>query len=269
MNPLRRGLVYGRITRQIVRIGVVRKSQFRWEFFNQVVMDVLFYGSNVVLFEILFGLDAGVTLGGWDRNAMRVYLGMVFVHDAFAMTWLGQGWHFGDDLKKGNLDVLRLRPVHPTFLYFFQRFSPEGLTNLAIALSYLSWGLAGAGLEPSLGLAGRLGWALVLGCWGETMLHVLYASAEFYFVNSDLGRLFSESFTSLGERPLEIYHRRLRLFLVFLLPVAALAWVPASLVLGRIDALAALGYSAWFLGLGVGIVRFWRWSFRRYESAMG
>lgn len=269
MNLPRRALVYARITRQLVRIGVVRKSQFRWEFFNQVVMDLLFYGSNVLLFEILFGMDRGVTIGGWDRDAMRVYLGMVFVHDAFSMTWLGQGWHFGDDLKKGNLDVLRLRPAHPTFLYFFQRFSPEGLTNMALAVGYLLWGLAGAGLDPSVGLAARLVWALSLGFLGETILHVLYASAEFYFVNSDLGRLFSESFTTLGERPLEIYHRRLRLFLVFLLPVAALAWVPASLVLGRMSALAGLGYSLWFLGLGWAIVRFWRWSFRRYESAMG
>ena len=48
---------------QFVRIGVIRKSQFRLEFFNQVVMDCLWYATHILTFEILFrahALDRGV-----------------------------------------------------------------------------------------------------------------------------------------------------------------------------------------------------------------
>ncbi|MEC8493975.1 MAG: hypothetical protein VXZ39_03580, partial [Planctomycetota bacterium] len=85
----------------------MRKSQFRWEFLNQVLMDVCFYVSFVLTFDILYGLGADgarLTLAGWDHASMRVYLGFAFVADALAMTFLGQQWHFGADLKNGHLD---------------------------------------------------------------------------------------------------------------------------------------------------------------------
>ena len=91
--------------RGYVRIGFVRKSQFRWEFVNQVLMDVCFYVSFVLTFDILYGLGsdgARLSLAGWDHASMRVYLGFGFVADALAMTFLGQQWHFGADLKNGT-----------------------------------------------------------------------------------------------------------------------------------------------------------------------
>lgn len=260
---------YQGIALQLVRIGWIRKSQFRWEFFNQILMDVLFYASHVLLFEILFGMGQDLSIAGWERADVRVYLGLVFVHDAFSMTCLGQAWHFGDDLKKGNLDPLRIRPAHPVFLYFFQRFSPEGLMNLLIAFGYLAWGLTQAGVEPSFALAAYLVWAVALAFWAETILHVLYACAEFWFLDSDLGRFFNETFGTLGDRPIDIYGRRVRLFLLFLLPVGALSWFPASLLLGRLSPWMALAYSAWIAAFGWGIFRLWKRGFRRYESAMG
>lgn len=260
---------YHGIARQFVRIGWIRKSQFRWEFFNQVLMDVLFYTSHVLLFEILFGMGEGLSIAGWERADVRVYLGMVFVHDAFAMTCLGQAWHFGDDLKKGNLDSLRIRPAHPVFLYFFQRFSPEGLSNLVIASAYLGWSLFQAGLGPSVALAGHLLWAVGLAFWTQTILHVLYSCAEFWLTDSDLGRFLDETLGTLGDRPIDIYGRRVRLFLLLLLPVGALAWLPASLLLGRLSAWSGLFHSVWIVVLGWAIFRLWRCGFRRYESAMG
>jgi ABC-type uncharacterized transport system permease subunit len=104
-----------------MRIGVIRKSQFRLESLNQVVMDVTFYLTHVLLFELVFGLSQEIA--GWRMADMRVLLGFYFVSDAFMMVFLGQAWHFGDDLKKGNLDPYSVRPGSPILLYYFQRFS--------------------------------------------------------------------------------------------------------------------------------------------------
>ena len=83
-----------RIVRRFTRIGWIRKSQFRWEFFNQVVMDLLYYASHIFIFEILYHLEDGTRIPGWDLPAIRVFLGLVFVHDGFGMAFLGQGWHY-------------------------------------------------------------------------------------------------------------------------------------------------------------------------------
>lgn len=257
---------HARIAVQFARIGAVRKSQFHVEFFSQVVMDIIWYASHVLVFEIL--LLHTQAIAGWTGPELRVFLGFLFVSDAFLMMWLGKWWHFGRDLKDGNLDPVRVRPASPIFLYFFQSFSLEAVFNMAIALGYLVWGLTlapqGAALESWLVLP----WAIALSFFGRVVIVVLFSIAEFYWLNSDLSHLGLEFFTTPAERPLDIFSLRVRQFLLFLVPVGALSSVPASMVLGRYSLGESLGYTLCLIALGLAVFRFWRRSLRRYESAM-
>ena len=99
---------------QFARVGVVRKSQFRVEFWFQVIMDCLWYATHVGVFEVLYMHVSEIA--GWDRDEFRVLLGYLFVSDAFMMVWLGQIWRFGRDLKDGELDPFRVRPAATLFL---------------------------------------------------------------------------------------------------------------------------------------------------------
>jgi ABC-2 type transport system permease protein len=255
-----------RLARQFARIGVIRKSQFRVEFACQVLMDCVWYATHIALFEILFAQTR--TLAGWSLGEVRVFLGFVFAADAFQMLWLGQAWHFGRELKDGRLDPLRVRPGWPVFLYFFQRFSLEAAVNAAVALAYLLWAL---GRQELLGAPRTwlvLPWALALVAWTRSVLTVLYSTAEFYVLHSDAAHFLNEAFTSAADRPLDVFTRRLRAFLLFAVPVGVLTWVPASLTLGRIGALEGALHSAWIAAFGLGVFRLWRAGFRRYESAL-
>jgi ABC-2 type transport system permease protein len=262
-GPLSR---YAGLTREYARIGVVRKSQFRVEFLSQVLMDCVWYATHIALFEILFGQTR--TLAGWTLPEVRVFLGFVFVADAFQMLWLGQAWHFGRELKDGRLDPLRVRPGSPVFLYFFQRFSLEAAVNMALALVYLAWALLRLDLLADPRTLLVLPWALALVGWTRTVLTVLFSSAEFLVLHSDAAHFLNEAFNSAADRPLDVFTRRLRSFLLFVVPVGVLTWVPAALVLGRLGALAALGHTAWIVAFGLGVFRLWRAGFRRYESAL-
>ncbi len=269
-SALRWGLA---VERQYVRIGFVRKSQFRVEFINQVLMDLCFYAAFILTFEILYGLGGteALTLGGWTHEEMRVYMGMVFVADGLFMTFLGQQWHFGQDLKNGNLDSIRVRPGPTAFLYFFQRFSPEGLTNLLFGCGWLAFALAGVApelVEP-LTLLWALPCAAVVIAWSQVFLMLSYNVVEFWLLNSDVGHLVSMLVTSFGERPLEVYPGAVGRVLMFVLPVAGMAWYPASLVLGRLDPGFALGYPLVLIAFAVLVTRVFRRGLRRYESAMG
>lgn len=255
-----------------VRIGFVRKSQFRWEFFNQVLMDVLFYVSFILTFHILYGLEGGdgtaLQLGGWAHDEMRVYLGFAFVADATVMTFLGQQWHFGQDLKNGHLDPFRVRPGSTAFLYFFQRFSPEGLTNMAIALGWLTYALANLAPDAAPHLA-LIPPALALILVAQVFLTIAYNTIELWVLNSDLGHVAAMLLGNLGERPLEVYPRGLKRFLLFVIPVGGIAWYPASLVLGRLTPAMALGYPLCIAAFGWVAIQVFRRGLRRYESAMG
>ncbi|MEM6672625.1 MAG: ABC-2 family transporter protein [Planctomycetota bacterium] len=271
-DPLGR-IAWGlRVQGRYLRIGFVRKSQFRWEFVNQVVMDVLFYVSFVLTFDILYGLgDGGLTLAGWTYEEMRVYLGMVFVADSLHMTFLGQQWHFGNDLKDGRLDSFRVRPGSTAYLYFFQRFSPEGLTNLVLAVGWLVYALIGVvpeQVEP-LSLLWTLPAALAVVAWSQAFLTIAYNVSEFWLTHSDVGHLVQTFVSTFGERPLEVYPSGLTRFLIFVLPVAGFGWYPASLVLGRLDPLFAAAYPLVLVAFAVGVVFVFRRGLARYESALG
>lgn len=269
-----------RVLRGYGRIGWVRKSQFRWEFVNQVVMDVLFYVSFVLTFKMLYGLgessDSGsLSLAGWSYAEMKVYLGMAFVSDALMMTFMGQMWHFGVDLKNGALDPLRVRPGPTAFLYFFQRFSPEGLTNLAIAAGWLAYalsGVTGLGADAEVPLV-RLTWALPLAITviavTQVFVTISYSLVELWLTHSDLGHLASMLFNSLGERPLDVYPNGVQRFLTFIVPVAGTAWYPASLVLGKHGLAMALGFPVALMLFAWVVSRAFRLGLRRYDSAMG
>lgn len=281
-TPLRHAhpVLWGlRVMRGYVRIGMVRKSQFRWEFINQVVMDLLFYVSFVLTFQILYGLEgadagdgaSGLMLGGWNYAEMKVFLGMAFVADALMMTFIGQTWHFGTDLKNGSLDPFKVRPGPTAFLYMFQRFSPEGLMNLVIATGWLIYALVP--LVPERIGALHLAWSLPLAiasiAWVRPFLSIAYNTIELWILDSGLGHVLSMIFTQIGERPLDVYPSLLRRAALFVIPVAGIAWYPASLVLGRLGPLAAFGYPLVLVAFGYGSAWLFKRGLRNYDSAMG
>ena len=258
---------YLRVAGQYARIGVIRKSQFRVEFFTQVLMDCCWYLSHVLTFEILFLHTEQIA--GWTVPEIRVFLGYLFVADAFLMAWLGQGWHFGRDLKDGKLDPVRVRPMEPAFLYFFQRFSLEGAVNMLIALGYLVFAVASGpvGFTPKSTLLFL--WGIALAWQGRWLLTVLLSTVEFYVLHSNLSNFGYELQSAAADNPLDIWGRRTRALLLYAAPLGALAHVPASMALQRVGWGFALGYTAWLAALGWLVLRLWQRGFRRYESALG
>ena len=253
------------VARQFVRIGVIRKSQFRLEFFTQVVMDIIWYATHLLTFEILFLHTEAIA--GWELAEVRVFLGFVYVADAFLMACLGQAWHFGRELKDGKLDPVRIRPIAPVFLYFFQRFSLEGTVNMAIAVGYLLYAVVSA-TDPGPVTWVMLLWGVAIAWWGRLILTVLLSIAEFYLLHSNLANFGHEVFAAGSDNPLDVFGRRTRAFLLHVVPLGALAHIPASMVLGRYGWAEAAGHSLWLFLLGCGILRLWSRGFRRYESAL-
>lgn len=256
-----------RIAAQYARIGVIRKSQFQVEFWSQVVMDCCWYASHVAVFEVLYAhVDE---IAGWNREQFRVLLGFLFVSDAFMMIWLGQMWRFWRDLKDGKLDPFRVRPAATLFLYGFQQFSVEGCVNMAVAMTYLGYGIGRALPAVTFGVVVVAVLATLLSWWVRTLIVTFYATVELWLLGSNASHFLQEVIHSAADRPADVFGSRIRTFLLYILPVGALSQVPAGLVLGRYTALEALAAIGWLGVLGLGTFAAWNRSFRRYESAMG
>ena len=256
-----------RILYQFARIGTIRKSQLRVEFWGQVTMDVLWYTSHILVFEVLFLHTPSIA--GWSREQIRVFLGFLFISDAFMMMWLGQAWRFGRDLKDGALDPVRVRPSSPIIQYFFRSFSLEACVNMSVGAGYLVFALSRLGLEASPMLVLRVALAVAVCFWCQVVLVILFSVLEFYFLNSDLGQFLRHFFMAAEDRPLDIFTRRVRRFLLYLVPVGAMAHMPAAIAIGKVGPGFGVLYLGWLFLVGLAVFAVWRASFRRYESAMG
>jgi ABC-2 type transport system permease protein len=260
-------LPYFRIAAEFARVGIVRKSQFRIEFWCQVIMDCLWYGCHVGLFEVLYSHTPDIA--GWSRAHFRVLLGFLFVSDAFMMIWLSQMWRFGRDLKDGRLDPVRVRPGSTLFLYAFQLFSVEGCVNMSVALGYLLYAVAVAHGGMTLGALLLTGIGIVLCFWVRLVIVVLLSTLELWLLGSDVQNFLQDLLHSACDRPMDIFGARLRFFLLYLVPIGALTQIPASMVLGRVSLGQAAMECGWLVVLGLVVFAVWNRSLRRYESAMG
>lgn len=264
---LARAVHFVRIARELARVGIVRKSQLQLEFWCQVIMDCLWYASHVAVFEVFYGqVDV---IAGWQRHEFRVLLGFLFVSDAFMMIWLTQMWRFGRDLKDGKIDPYRVRPVSTFLLYGFQQFSLEGTTNMLFALGYLVYGVAIAIEQPSALTVLSLVGCIALSFWVRFVVVMLFSGLEVFLVGSDAMRFVSELFHTTSDRPMDIFGARLKAFLIYVVPVGALTYVPAAIVLGRFNRVETFATVAWLLAFGLFVFWAWHRALRRYESAMG
>jgi ABC-2 type transport system permease protein len=263
MSTLRKHL---RIAHQYARMGVRRRSQFRVEFVSQVIMDCIWYAAKIGVFEVLYQYTS--SLAGWRATDIRVFLGFVFIADAFMMMWLGHRWVFGRELKDGKLDPFRVRPANTVFLYFFQQFSLEAVLNMAVGGIYLVFALHRAGVLSDPWSVPRVLWAIVVAWWSMTAMTVAFSIIELWLLNSDLSMFLTHAFDLASTNPLDVFTRHVRSFLLWGVPVGLINYVPAAIALGRMSAPLALLYTAWILVFGLLACRAWIASFRRYESAM-
>jgi len=263
MRTLRK---HARIARQYARMGVRRRSQFRVEFVSQVIMDCIWYAAKIGVFEVLYQYTS--SLAGWRAADIRVFLGFVFIADAFMMMWLGHRWVFGRELKDGKLDPFRVRPANTVFLYFFQQFSLEAVLNMAIGGTYLAFALQRAGALDDPSGVPRVLWAVAVAWWSMTAMTVAFSIIEFWLVSSDLSMFLTHAFDLASTNPLDVFTRQVRSFLIWCVPVGLINYVPASIALGRLGLATGMLYTAWIVVFGLLACRAWVASFRRYESAM-
>lgn len=132
---------YVRLYAAFVRFAIQRSLQFRLDFFFRVGMDVIWNFHYLVFFGVL-QLQTP-TIGGWNADQVRIFLGSLFVLDGAQMTLFANNhWAFPGLVNKGDLDYHLLRPVSPLFMVSVRDFAVNSFLNFLIAVGILVWAFA-------------------------------------------------------------------------------------------------------------------------------
>ena len=212
-------------------------------------------------------------LRSWDLAEVALLYGMVNLSYAIADSLCAGLESVGAMVKSGEFDRLLLRPRGLLLQLLARELRVRVLLGRAAqSVLVLTWAVASlpeawSAQEALLFLAAVGGGAcLFLG------IRLLHATWSFWTIESlEIMQLLAVGGMEAGQYPLSIYRPWLQQFLTYVVPMAAVAYFPALILLGRSDPSGVASWVGWispaagvlFLALAT---RVWKFGVRHYQS---
>lgn len=256
---------YLRIYKAFIKVSFISDLQFRANFVFRLLTDILWYGAQIVTFEVLY-LHTN-RIGDWSLEQTRVFLGVMFVTDAIYMVTLHDNLdQFSERVRKGDLDLLLAKPINSQFMLSLGRIATSLIGNFIIATGWLIYAL----YSYSDFSWWRLPWLLIMIPTGMICFYairfMISATAVIFTKSDNLIYLWYQVYR-LGLRPDSIYTPWMRIILMSLIPVIMISSVPARFIIEGADYRLLI----WALTLSSGLLytthRFWRYALKSYSSA--
>jgi ABC-2 type transport system permease protein len=245
--------------------------QYRTNFLILVAMGLIYQGTGFAFIWVV--LSRFEAIGGWPLGEIAFLYGLRLVMHAISVLLSGYIRDLDMEIRHGQFDRVLIRPLSPLRQIISQGVQVNafgdliggvGLFLAAIAMVDVIWTPAVL-LYLVLAIAGgaliELGLDLLI---ATLALRVLNTQSFFYVIDT--------FFSDFGNYPLKIFGGTVQFLLTFGLPLAFMAYFPATVLLGRTGELSVpplLAYAApaagvcWF-GLAVWVFRH---ELRAYQSA--
>ncbi|MBM7787232.1 ABC transporter permease [Tenggerimyces flavus] len=250
--------------------GFSRSAQatltFRINLLFDIVQSVIgLLASLATVFVVYARTDS---LAGWTEAEAYVLIGTFQLLSSLKSTFIDPNlsWFPENGIRQGKLDAYLLQPAPTLFLASLARSTPLALIRFVLGTVVIVLGVSGQGRLPTPGAI--LAWIVTLAAalavtWA---MGVLLACLAFWAPRLQLD-VFYGSAWELGRYPTDIYRRPLRFVLTYVFPLALIATVPTTTLLGgpRLVLLVPCVIGAAIACcLAVGC---WRLGLRRYTGA--
>jgi ABC-2 type transport system permease protein len=272
-DAIRRWALAWRLTARITALNLRARMAYRGDFVMALLMGLAWQSSVLVFAGVLLTEFPG--LGGWTQGGVLLIVAMrLMSHGIYVAAFSNLFW-VPYLVQEGLIDGYLMRPLPVYRQVLLTRFPLNALGDTCAAI--LLFGLALARL--------RLAWTpvkvlyLIAGVTGgtftEAAMQTAVSATAFRFTVGLPWFLWVDTLTgTFGNYPLKILPVTARSLLTYVLPVAFIAYLPASVITGRIG---GSGVPAWLAlaAPAVGPVLFvlarllWNMALRRYESLGG
>lgn len=247
------------------KASLVADLEYRFNFILLVLSEFIWYSTQLLLFEVLYRHTK--IIGDWNISQMRVFIFLVlFVDSIYMILWDANFASFTDNVRKGTLDLLLVKPVNSMFMLSSQKISISHLPCLVITGAGFIWAI---NQIPGFDFL-KLFWLIILIPAG---LSVIFAGrfalncSAVIFTRADFLQYVWYSMFRLGLRPDAIYSGFLRMILIFVFPFAMIASIPARILLEP----ANPWYIAWAFAMPVLLIyslrKYWAYCLKFYSSA--
>lgn len=257
---------YIRLYLYFLQFSFSKAIEFRIDFTFRIMMDIIYYAVNILLFKTLF-LHTNL-IGGWTQEQMMVFVSSYLLVDSINMTIFSTNmWWIPYYINRGELDYYLIRPVSPLFFLSLREFSANSFINLILASGFFIYSLATySGSFSALEVFGLL----VLLFNGALLYYCIQMIMILPVFWTHSARGFVDLFYSLGlamERPDKIYRGWLRVVFTVILPFALLASFPVTAFLEGFQLGTILHITIVTIMIWIVMLFIWRLGLRNYSSA--
>ena len=249
-----------------LRVSVMAALEYRTGVWSQGVMGLLWSLAGVI--PLWVALEHRSELAGWTMAELGMLTGcyviLAGVFAGFVQPGLTETM---EQIRRGTLDYVLLRPVDPLVASLGSAFQPWSLLEI----------LAGSGLviASALSTPGRVGCIelVQLSLVGISGLAALYAlgvlvlAASFRALALENLTYLMESLLDFARWPISVFRGPLKALFTFVIPFAVMTSYPALALAGELgwaEVGGAMATAAVLLGLARGL---WSRALRGYTSA--
>ncbi len=266
-------LALASLYRRLVGAHLRSQLQYRLSFALDLTGATLLTFLDFVAILVIFSqVDA---LGDWSVAEVALLYGLATISFAFADLVIGHLDLFPNMIRQGTFDVILLRPLPSLFQVVASDFAVRRVGKALQGLAVLAVALAGLDVDWTVGRVVMLPVAVVSGALIYGAVWVALATIAFWIVDAiEFVNAFTYGGNFLSEYPLEVFAAWLRSLVVFVLPIAFVAYFPALYVLDKDDGLGlpdALRFASPAVAVAAAAVAglVWTRAVRHYRSAGG
>ena len=266
----------GSLARIYVRlVGARVRSQlaYRASVTLQLVGAGLLTAVDFVAIAVIF---ANVPeLGEWRLGEVALLYALATISFALTDIAIGHLDLFPQMIREGTFDQILVRPLPSLLQVVASDFSVRRFGKLLQGAGVLVYALVSVDVDWTLGRALAIPLAVVAGAVIYGAIWVALATITFWIVDAiEFVNAFTYGGSFLSQYPIGIFARWLRGLVVFVVPLAFVAYFPALYVLGKEDELGlpeALHYASPVVAAAAAMVAgaVWRNAVRHYRSAGG
>jgi len=249
-----------------IRSGWQYRGSFWLFLLSQFLVMCLDFG---VILAIFTKVDS---LGGWSATEVALLYGLSGVAFGMADTFISAVENATTHIKAGTFDLFLLRPVSPLLHLTASEFELRRIGRViqpaivlvgALALVDTDWTAARVALVPITVAAGTVIFSAV---WVAT------SALAFWTVESqEMGNAFTYGGNLATQYPLDVLGEWLRHLFTFVFPLAFVAYLPASEIVGKPTPLDLPDWAVWASPIvaplaGLVALAIWRTAIRHHQS---
>ena len=259
-----------RASRILLRAAWHAAMSYRVSFISTIVGGVAFQGAQLLFIGVL--LSKFNVIDGWRLNDIALLFAMRLAAHAFYVVPFGALLSIDQAIQQGDVDRYLLRPSG-IYLQIITRYAPlMALGDALLGFASLAIFAPHSSVSWTPGKVAFLITALIGGGLVEAGLQTFLAGLSFRMTSTmSLRILADDTITRFSSYPLTMFNRWGFLSLTFFFPMAFIAYLPATVLLGRTDQLpipawlAAISPCGGLIVFTIGLTLFNR-MIRRYNS---